>query len=270
LSEEGIPPETIDIINRLRAKIRNNNGKIPSPLQDPEFWKDIDTLRTVYRDVFTWGKIVKILGLGKEKIQKMATYYKRFKKYGDKIEERLREIKEREAEMSREEMGEEEAEPTPEEAEAMLEGEEEVPKILIEIIRRYVLKHMGKTIDKKVAVEVAEMMDIGDVVKTKYMAACMDMGYIDLKTCVDNALDFFIKYRDRVDALEEENETLRKSIDMITDFISDPDKIREALVKILEKWSAQLIYMGYPPEYVLKTYNSILQALIGESLGKAS
>ena len=129
---------------------------------------------------------------------------------------------------------------------------------------------MGKTIDKKVAVEVAEMMDIGDVVKTKYMAACMDMGYIDLKTCVDNALDFFIKYRDRVEALEEENNTLRKSIEMITDFISDPEKIREATIKILEKWASQLIYMGYPPDYVLRLYNSILQSLIGEEVGKAS
>lgn len=250
---EDIPPDMKELIDELRQIIKNNGGKPPAPSKNPAFWEKVDMLKTVYG--LSYGDISKMLGVDRSKV---STYLHRYRTMKKPVE-----THEVEPEQSQEEIVEEPSGETSEIAEAITGSEdEEIPPFLQQLFKHYIVKHFGKNIDKKIATDIFDMFRAGEIVKTKYMPSCIELGFNDLAQCVDTAMTFYLKYRDRVEMLENESKVLRQTIEMITDFVANRYMVYQALVYILDKWASHLIRLGYPPDKVLDLYTMLKHEIL--------
>ena len=254
--ENNIPPELEMELEELRKIVKDNGGKLPSPSSDIEFWKKIYILRNTYPQIVTYTRLAKLFN---EKPTKISTYLKRAMKYFDMKE--IEDIKTATSQVNEVEQQSEYKEEQEPETGIPVEEEESNPT-LEQVIKRYFLKHFGRTVDKKVANEIIESFEAGDLVKHKYLPLCLENGFQDTKSCVDTAMDFFFRYKDRITSIEKELEAYKKSVEMLTDFLSNDDAIKEAMIRILDNWVSKLIYMGYPPMKVLSIYLNLKSQLL--------
>ncbi len=134
---------------------------------------------------------------------------------------------------------------------------------LVKALSPIIARHFGRQADRLTEEYIANIFAIGTAVELKYAPWCLNNG-MDRVTCVTQAMEFFMKYKDAIPELESEMEELvKKYIYLQKMFVAYVSSDREYLRQVLKATLARQLMIdatvikGLRPDVAEEVFNIV-------------